>query len=56
MRTYPPTSSSAAAPSGPPALRQYHSPMRKWVWVSFALNVVLGIIFSALCAASYKAS
>ncbi|KXZ43855.1 hypothetical protein GPECTOR_79g134 [Gonium pectorale] len=42
--------------SGPgPSLRQYHSPMRKWVWAAFAVNVALASIFAALCASSYKA-
>ncbi|KAG2485403.1 hypothetical protein HYH03_015889 [Edaphochlamys debaryana] len=38
-----------------PTLRQWHSPLRKWVWTCFALNVALGVIFAALCASSYKA-
>ena len=45
---------SSSTGGGTPSLRQYHSPMRTWVWAAFGANVVLAAIFAALCASSYK--
>ncbi|GLC45590.1 hypothetical protein PLESTB_000874600 [Pleodorina starrii] len=50
-----PVSSSNTSGGGlTPSLRQYHSPIRKWVWAAFGANVMLAVIFAALCASSYK--
>ncbi|EFJ43393.1 hypothetical protein VOLCADRAFT_96413 [Volvox carteri f. nagariensis] len=50
----PMSTNSSGMSGGTPSLRQYHSPVRKWVWAAFGGNVVLAVIFAALCASSYK--
>ncbi len=50
-----PLSSAAGVRGGGGAsLRQYHSPLTKFVWTAFASNMVLAVVFGALCATSYK--
>ncbi|KAG2445401.1 hypothetical protein HXX76_000023 [Chlamydomonas incerta] len=39
---------------GPPSLRQYHSPLRRWVWAAVCTNLVWAGVFAGLCAASYR--
>lgn len=36
-------------------LREHKSPLRTWVWVTYGFNAVVAVIFTTLCAFTYKA-